>query len=179
MRWNLNKKDIKVKSEHHDYLTEKKIKLMGVNRHENNVFIDVNNFKYKIVKLNFKDKNGMSKEINIENNQKLNNAISQLSNKTKFIYLKEKKNSLDSNIEYYMSLYENEDNLNYKRSLIERIENMRWANTVEQVSCYAFIEDDSFDHIISVLSDVYAVEILRERQALMVVKALNNGLVLL
>lgn len=170
-------KDIKVENRYHTFLTEQKIKVMGVNRSDQGVFVDIRGWKYKIVKLEFLQQNGSSEEITVSNRMKLNQVISQLMGKCKFTWLKESKNSLDKNIQYYMELAEKETNVAILESLIERLEIMRSANKWKQISFYAFVSYDNFDSIIELLSSVYAVDILDERKAEQVLCMLGNAMV--
>lgn len=161
-------------SQYHDYLTEFKVKSVGITNCENNVVVDKNNNEYVILKFEFLRANGVNTTQTNANLDALRLIENEVNNKAKDIYLREAKDELATNIKYYKYLLEREERVNYRESLEERLMQMEYLNKIEQKTHYGLIENRNIKDVIMSYSRVFDVHVLDKKEIVQFLKKLNN-----
>lgn len=169
--------NIQEHDENHVYLTRRKIKLIGALRLlKKDIVEDKNGIRYKVIRLNLLMQNGISREIEEENNNRIKMIAEKVWNKKKYFYVKERKNNLDANIEFYKDKNLNERRKRYKESRQERIREMEYYNSDKTISLILLLENKEIDKALNIYREAYECEILHGKELLHVLRMLENDL---
>lgn len=172
-----NHVNIQEHDENHVYLTRRKIKLIGALRLlKKDIVEDKNGIRYKVIRLNLLMQNGISREIEEENNNRIKMIAEKVWNKKKYFYVKERKNNLDANIEFYKDKNLNERRKRYKESRQERIREMEYYNSDKTISLILLLENKEIDKALNIYREAYECEILHGKELLHVLRMLENDL---
>lgn len=158
------KADIIEHNKNHNYLTIKKVKMLGFKDIQNNILIDKNNVRYKVIRLSFLSQNGLSKETEYMNHKYLIELTEKVWNKKKYIYFKEKKANLTRNIKYYEKLNETEVNPIFKQARKERIQEMRYFEKIENISLFLLLEYKDFENVLNMYGAIFKCDVLENEQ---------------
>lgn len=163
--------------ENHVYVTRRKIKLIGALRLlKKDIVEDKNGIRYKVIRLNLLMQNGISREIEEENNNRIKMIAEKVWNKKKYFYVKERKNNLDANIQFYKVKNLNERRKRYKESRQERIREMEYYNSDKTISLIMLLENKEIDKALNIYREAYECEILHGKELLHVLRMLENDL---
>lgn len=169
--------NIQEHDENHVYLTRRKIKLIGALKLlKKDIVEDKNGIRYKVIRLNLLMQNGISREIEEENNNRIKMIAEKVWNKKKYFYVKERKNNLDANIEFYKDKNLNERRKRYKESRQERIREMEYYNSDKTISLILLLENKEIDKALNIYREAYECEILHGKELLHVLRMLENDL---
>lgn len=169
--------NIQEHDENHIYLTRRKIKLIGAFRLlKNDVVEDKNGIRYKVIRLNLLMQNGISREIEAENSNRIKMIAEKVWNKKKYYYVKERKNNLDANIEFYKNKNLNEGRKRYKESRQERIREMEYYNSDKTISLILLLENKEIDKVLSIYREAYECEVLHGKELMHILRLLENDL---
>lgn len=169
--------NIQEHDENHIYLTRRKIKLIGAYRLlKHDIVEDKNGIRYKVIRLNLLMQNGISREIEEENSNRIKMIAEKVWNKKKYYYVKERKNNLDANIEFYKNKNQNEKRKRYRESRQERIREMEYYNSDKTISLLLLLENKEIDKVLNIYREAYECEILHGKELVHILRLLENDL---
>ncbi|MDQ0359988.1 hypothetical protein [Breznakia pachnodae] len=128
-----------------DYLLEKSVDEIGIWKHEDGYVISKDKERYKVFKITYSTPNGVNRDVDIRNHKNMRLLMDSLQDNCKVLFPKEQKNSLTSNIEFYMEIAKTETDPSRQEVLLNRIRLMNIWNETKYVSLILFIKASDED----------------------------------
>lgn len=148
----------------------------GAVSYENEFVVTQTKDQYAIYECAFIQANGVDKETDEQNQRKMNEVIKSLDGKFKIYFLPQRKNNLDENISYYEKRVQEETNIGLKERMLERIEVMRFHNSMKYSTMFFFVEKQCIDDFERKAMNVLHIQRRSEKETMELLRKLNNDL---
>ena len=156
------------------YLTKERFALLRIYDVKDDVIYLKDKKQAVCLRLSFLEENGVNEDTTEENERKLIEALDQIGGVMKIYFLKEAKNTLQQNIEYWRQLAKAAKDPNYKEAIYERLYYLDYYCRLRQISTFVFVEAGRLEEVMKYLSMVFSCEILKGKELLSVLSMIAN-----